>query len=481
MGASGQPERLGKYTLVRRLAIGGMAEIFLARVRGLAGFERLVVVKQILPQYAADARFIRMLLQEARIAATLHHANVVQVLELDREGDVYFFAMDYVDGVDARRLSRAAETAARPIPLEHALRIVSGAAAGLHYAHEQTDGGDLPLGLVHRDVSPSNVLVGFDGSVKITDFGIAKATLQASDTTPNAVKGKLAYMSPEQCRGQPLDRRSDVFALGVVLFELTTGTRLFDGQSELAVLSQLLEQELPRPSRRRADYPAALEHVVLRALSRDPAARFATARELEEAIEEVARDGGLVMSQLALANYVTDLLGSERLAIDRSAPDRPATGTLGIDPPTGEPEPLGAATVKAKPALAVSAEARAGGRARRRRALLAGAVLALGAATVVAAYVHSNAAVTEPARDATTRPVQVLVPAPELAASPPSTRAVEPAAAAQPAPPPPHDQPSTPPPGPSTGHRPPIARPRAIAPRPAQPWNPDSPFAPARP
>ncbi|HXU61109.1 MAG TPA: serine/threonine-protein kinase, partial [Polyangia bacterium] len=233
---------VGRYEPIRRLAVGGMAEIFLARLPGVGieGFEKLVVLKRILPQHALDPDLLRMFVDETRLSATLTHPHVTEVYDVGTDGDAPFFAMEYVHGANLRELLRAqARRGPGPLPLGPALTIVAAAADGLHYAHERLGPGGEPLGIVHRDVSPSNVLVSFDGAVKVSDFGIAKWAFQRTRTQEGTLKGKFAYMSPEQCRGRPVDRRSDVFALGTILFELTTGTPPFAAETDLEILNQI--------------------------------------------------------------------------------------------------------------------------------------------------------------------------------------------------------------------------------------------------
>src|SRR4051794_15933708 len=252
-----------------------MAEIFLARLPGLGieGFEKLVVLKRILPQHALDPELVRMFADEARLSATLSHPNVTEVHDVGSDGDTPFFAMEYVHGANLREVQRA--HASRqvapddvPLPLGEAVGILSAAAAGLHYAHERLGPGGEPLGIVHRDVSPSNILVSYDGAVKVTDFGIAKWAFQRTRTQEGTLKGKFAYMSPEQCRGRAVDARSDVFALGAILYELTTGVPAFTGDSDLDILNRIAtgRAEPPRwPDGDRA-YPPALAAIVMRAL-----------------------------------------------------------------------------------------------------------------------------------------------------------------------------------------------------------------------
>src|SRR5262245_49083265 len=320
-GAGGQ--RVGRYELIRRLAVGGMAEIYLARVPGVGmeGFEKLVVLKRILPQHALDPELLRMFLDEARLTATFTHPHLTAVHDVGTSGDAPFFTMEYVHGVNLRQLMRTgadapsttpatsiagkapSATARAPgsgggsgrelhaLPLEHAIGIVAAASSGLHYAHEKLGPGGEPLNIVHRDVSPSNVLISYDGTVKVSDFGIAKWAFQRTQTQEGALKGKFAYMSPEQCRGKPLDARSDVFALGTILYELTTGSAPFAAETDFEILSRIVSGA-PEPPRApgTAAYPPALAAIVMRALAPDPAARTPTAQALQVELESYARD-----------------------------------------------------------------------------------------------------------------------------------------------------------------------------------------------
>lgn len=310
--------RLGKHRIVRRLAVGGMAEIFLARTAGIRGFEKLVVVKRLQPQFVSSQNVVRMFLDEARLMATLNHANITQVYEVGEARGGFFFAMEYVHGEDLRALLRAAGQGARKLPIEFAMGVIAEAAAGLHHAHEKRGNDGQPLLIVHRDVSPSNVLVSFDGAVKLTDFGVAKWARQDSETRHGTLKGKCAYMSPEQCKGEPLDRRSDVFALGILLYELTTGTRLFQGASDFAILNQIATGRIAPPSEQRPDYPPALERIVMRALARSREQRFASARDLQLALEALAHEERLVMTPAARARYMQALFAA-KLAAWRAA------------------------------------------------------------------------------------------------------------------------------------------------------------------
>src|SRR5262245_40503864 len=224
-----------------------MAEVLIARATGIENFERHVVIKRIRSEQARDAKFVGMFLDEARLAACLHHANIVQVHDIGQEGGEYFFTMEYVHGEDLRRLLTHLAANKVKTPFEHVITIITAVASALHYAHELRGNDRKPLGIVHRDVSPANILVAYDGSVKVVDFGIAKAARNAQ-TRSGTLKGKVAYMAPEQCNGQPVDRRSDVFALGIVLYELVTVRRLFKGDTDFLTMSAIVGGKVPKPS-----------------------------------------------------------------------------------------------------------------------------------------------------------------------------------------------------------------------------------------
>ena len=333
---NGRP--IGRYEPIRRLAVGGMAEIYLARLLGVGieGFEKLVVLKRILPQHALDPELLRMFLDEARLSATLTHPHITEVYDVGSDGDAPFFAMEYVHGANLRELMRAharargateigAPTAsdgrgAVPLELAHAIGIVADAAAGLHYAHERLGPGGEPLGIVHRDVSPSNVLVSYDGAVKVSDFGIAKWAFQRTRTQEGTLKGKFAYMSPEQCRGRPVDRRSDVFALGTILYELTTGAAPFSADSDLEILNRIATGTATPPAwpeaqeKEQGPYPPALAAIVMRALAPDPEDRYPSMQALQVALEGFAREASLPVSTVALGELMQRLFAEELAA-----------------------------------------------------------------------------------------------------------------------------------------------------------------------
>jgi serine/threonine protein kinase len=303
--------RLGKYEIVRRLAAGGMAEIFLARVSGLSGFQKMVVIKRILPQLATKHDFVEMFLDEARIAATLQHPNVVQMYDVGVVDGNYFIAMEYLHGEDVRSIMKALYKREGKLPLEQALNVVIGLASGLHYAHEKVGFDGRPLNIIHRDVTPQNVIVTYEGGVKLLDFGIAKASNRFGETRFGTLKGKVPYMSPEQCRGEPLDRRSDIFSLGIMLYELTLGKRLYKGHSDFEVLKQIVEGTVIKPSEIDPNYDPRLEQIVLKGLEKDRDKRYQTARALQSDLETLVREERLYVSAISLQGFMEHLFGQK--------------------------------------------------------------------------------------------------------------------------------------------------------------------------
>jgi eukaryotic-like serine/threonine-protein kinase len=306
------PSRIGRYEVLSHLATGGMAQIYLARQSGLGSFERHVVLKTILRERATDQRFVTMFLDEAKLAATLNHQNVAQVYEVDQADGAYFMAMEYVHGENTRAILETTIRRGWTIPLELAVMIISGAAAGLHHAHERRGKNGAPLNIVHRDVSPANIMVGFDGSVKVLDFGIAKAEERATKTIGGTIKGKYGYMSPEQCKGKPIDRRSDIFALGIVLYELTTLRRAFKGNDDFETMKRIVAGDLVLPSTVVPGFPRELEAIILTALASDPAARFQTGQELIEALDALAVRAKLTGSNTAMGRFMQQLFGTKK-------------------------------------------------------------------------------------------------------------------------------------------------------------------------
>jgi len=306
--------RLGKYEILRRISVGGMAEIFLARAAALPGFKKLVVIKRILPQLAQKAEFLEMFLDEARIAATLQHPNIVQTYDVAVAGGNYFIAMEFLHGEDLHALLRTVKRKNARIPVEHALQIAISLCAGLHYAHEREDFDGHRLDIVHRDVTPANIIVTYEGSVKLLDFGIARAASRANQTRSGTLKGKIHYMSPEQAQGQPVDRRSDVYAAGILLYELTMMRRLYKGETDYQILHNIVNGTLPKPTELDAAYDRELETIVVRALQRDVDKRYQTAEEMQRDLETFAKKRGLYLSPTGLKEYMAGLFGERIIA-----------------------------------------------------------------------------------------------------------------------------------------------------------------------
>lgn len=281
---------VGRYELVHRLGHGGMATVFLGRATGRAGFEKLVAVKVIHPHLANEPEFVDMFLDEARIAARLHHPHLVQILDADEDDGVYYMVMEYVEGDTLASLVRQLRKHEQRLPLSAVLQVAADAAEGLACAHDLADRDGEPYLLVHRDVSPHNLLVGMDGHTKVVDFGIMKAAGKRSNTLTGQLRGKLSYMSPEQAKGRPLDQRTDLFALGAVMWELCTNKRLFEAPTESETLELVAACEVPRLADERPDLPAGLEKLLRRALARNAADRYQTAQQMLRDIRALQRE-----------------------------------------------------------------------------------------------------------------------------------------------------------------------------------------------
>jgi serine/threonine protein kinase len=300
------------YLVLAKLAVGGMAEIFLARGASAAGLQRYVVLKRILRERANDAELVAMFMDEARLAAQLQHPNVAQVYDIGKLGDSYFFTMEYVHGETVRGLLHEVTALRRRIPISAVLSVIAGAAAGLHHAHERRGVDGKPLGIVHRDVSPSNLMISYEGGVKVVDFGVAKAETRAIETRSGTVKGKIGYLSPEQCRGEPADRRSDLFSLGIVLWEMLVGERLYRRGSDFDTMSAIVTEAVTPPSRLRDDIPPELDALTLRLLAKRAADRPQTADDVVDVVEALASKLGLQLSPNALGRFLREVFGTRK-------------------------------------------------------------------------------------------------------------------------------------------------------------------------
>jgi len=296
------PDQLGKHRVIAKLATGGMATVYLARLSGPGGFENLVVIKRMLPHLAEDPRFRDMFVDEARTVAQLRHPNVVRTFELFEEGKEVLLVMEYLEGEPLQRLARAMSSQQQRLSIPIVCYIAAEAAAGLNAAHELTDEDGRPLGIVHRDVSPQNLFVGYDGSVKVIDFGIAKSIDRTNHTTTGEIKGKFAYMSPEHASAAPVTRKTDIFALGVILWELLTGRRLFARPNQMSTLRAVADELTPPPSEIVPGLPPELDAICARCLAKDPAERYETMADLRRDLTAVMRAhaSGDPQSELAL-------------------------------------------------------------------------------------------------------------------------------------------------------------------------------------
>ncbi len=329
------PEQFGAYTLLDRVALGGMAEVWKARMKGVEGFQKTVAIKKILPHLTDSVDFVTMFIDEAKLAAQLNHPNIIHIYDLGKLEDDYYIAMEYVEGKDLRSMLNTARKREQPMPTGLALLVAARLASALDYAHRKRDFDNRELGLVHRDVSPQNVLISYEGDIKLCDFGIVKAVAKASKTQMGALKGKLQYMSPEQAWGRVVDARSDIFSLGSVLFEMLTGRRLFAGESEISVLEAVREARIQSVREIEPGISEAVDAIVRRALAKDPDDRYQTAGEMQKELETVLYGFKPTPSQGELAAYMHRLYGDEA----ESAPAAPVAAAAAAVPGTGAEVP----------------------------------------------------------------------------------------------------------------------------------------------
>jgi serine/threonine-protein kinase len=359
--AGGSPDAqlraYGQYVLVRKLAEGGMAEIFLAKRLGADGFERNVVIKRMLSSLSGIPEFVEMFRDEARLAAKLSHPNIVQIQDLGFTDGCYYICMEYLPGEDFSTTVRTASFRGEYVPVPLVMRVLADAARGLHYAHDFSDESGRRLNIVHRDISPSNLYVTYEGQVKVLDFGISKYESRQAQTRTGVVKGKYIYMAPEQARGAQVDRRADIFALGVSLYEALTHVRPFARDNDLAVLSALLDGDFQPPRELRPDLSPELEMVVLRAMAYDPDERYATAAEFADDLEHLLSREPQRPTGSVLAEYLRSSFGEERYAEKTRIPTITTLKESGFSVPVTIP---GAALMPSGSMPSVSSEARTG-------------------------------------------------------------------------------------------------------------------------
>ncbi|HSI02991.1 MAG TPA: serine/threonine-protein kinase, partial [Myxococcota bacterium] len=338
------PITFGKYLLLERINVGGMAEVFKAKAFGVEGFERVLAIKRILPSMADDDEFINMFVDEARIAVQLSHANIVQIYELGKYENQYYIAMEYVSGKDLRQILDRFRKRKQTLPVPAAAYLTSKICEGLDYAHRKSDPTGKPLNLIHRDVSPQNILVSYEGAVKITDFGIAKAEDRASKTQAGVLKGKFGYMSPEQVRGLEIDHRSDIFAVGILMYEMLTGKRLFIGESDFSTLEKVRNADVPPPTQHNPAITPELERVMLKALAREREERYQWTSELHDDLQQFLIEDNTIYN----AKRLSGLLRQEFTA-DIEGELAKMEEFMRMAPPTNEKALSGARAMKNAP------------------------------------------------------------------------------------------------------------------------------------
>ncbi|MBX7148360.1 serine/threonine protein kinase [bacterium] len=306
-------ETLGRYLLVETIASGGMATVYRAKLHGVEGFVKDVAIKKILPHWAENDEFIKMLVDEAKVLVHLNHANIVQVYELNRDDNIYYIVLEFVDGFDLRKITNRLDITRQKIPVPLTLYIIEKICMGLMYAHEKKDGESHGLGIVHRDISPQNILISLDGDVKITDFGISKIMGKAGDTTAGTLKGKFTYMSPEQAQGHPVDPRSDIFSLGIIFYELVTGHRLFKGINDIEILNAVRNCAIEHKYLDEAGIDDKLKSIILKTLAQNPDDRYASVRLLYRDLREYQFEKRYVSTSLEVKYFLQDLFGAELL------------------------------------------------------------------------------------------------------------------------------------------------------------------------
>jgi serine/threonine-protein kinase len=342
------PQKIDRYDLVAEIASGGMATVYLARLSGVGGFRRFVAIKRLHPHLAKEREFVEMFLDEARLAAGIHHPNVVPILEVGASDRGYYLVMEYIEGDTLARLLARAATSGRRLPVSVGIKVVVDMLLGLHAAHELRDEHGGATELVHRDVSPQNILVGIDGNTRITDFGVARAASRLSATRAGQLKGKIAYMAPEQAVGDPsVDRRADVFSAGIVLWEVLAAKRLFKAENEAATLSRVISEPIPNISEVNPEISAELGAVVMKALARDRDDRYSNCQDLADDLERLAAPAKQMAPAREVAGYVSEVLGQEiaqqreavRAWLARSEPSQAIPDVVEI-PHSGVPQPL---------------------------------------------------------------------------------------------------------------------------------------------
>ena len=406
-----------QYETVASLGAGGMANVYLALSRGPDGFRKAVVIKKLRTTFADDPEFVQMFREEARLAAQLNHPNIVQTLDFGTEDDRYVIVMEYLEGQSLYAIQRRAGPDG--LPLANHLSVLTQVLTALQYAHELKDLDGTPLRIVHRDVSPHNVFVTYAGQTKLMDFGIAKAVSRHQDSTHGGTRGKIGYMAPEQERGDPLDARADLFAVGVMLWEALVGRQLWAGLSDIAIISRLHFAEIPAPSEANSEVHPALEQICMRALAHRPSDRFADANEFKQVLEDCMAQLGLHAQPEQTGRLVAELFAKDRQKLSRLLAERLAAAPAAAESAattTSAPPPLEEST--AMPSIRSNRAPPESPQVTRAR--LAGAIAVLVGVAAIASLVTSRIAKrTDHSHD----PVVPLTPTPSAQEAPPTSRA----------------------------------------------------------
>lgn len=463
-----------KYQLLAPIASGGMATVYMGRVIGVGGFERIVAIKRMHPHLLREAGYVEMFLDEARLAARIRHPNVVATLDVAESDEGPFIVMEFIEGPSLSQLFKALRKRRELVPIPVLLRIFDDVLGGLHAAHELSGRDKQSLNLVHRDVSPQNIMVGHDGVARITDFGVARARVRLSSTRSGELKGKLAYLPPEQARGDEIDRRADVYSAGVVLWEALTGKRLFAGKSEMHVMHQLIEGAKQSPREINPDVPPAIDEACMRALAYEAEGRFATAAEFARALEQAAADAGVTV---ASARTVAELAQMIEVQLPSTSEPPPSQSSMSS---VGRAEAESNATTAGLTASAAAPPSRRGG-------LVLGGLLLFAAGAGVAVLLSSQAATDSPSGepDAAVQAAAPSASSPPEASSSPSASSAVPivVASAASSAPPAGSVPSASATASATVRSPPapVGRPQPIKPAPVQPTQPKIPNADYQP
>lgn len=334
-----EPEIFGRYRLLGSIGRGGMAEVFLAKLEGIEGFERRLALKRVHPQFTTNPSFVQMFIDEARLVGHFNHPNVVQMFDFGKIDDTYYIAMEYVEGSNIAELMSRTKKAGGRIPTEAIVEIGIQISQGMDYAHKETDENGNPLNIIHRDLTPHNILISRKGTVKITDFGIAKASMNTHMTQAGMIKGKVPYMSPEQAMGMPLDNRSDIFSIGINLFEMCTLKRLFDGPSDFHVLQKVMAADIPNLQSLNPDIPEEFERIIRKSLAQNRDDRYATAGDMVRDLNRLKFSLGDRFSTFRLADYIGGFVDARESDKGGAPAPRPSAPSPSASPAKSAPPP----------------------------------------------------------------------------------------------------------------------------------------------